>query len=327
MEKTINWGILGTGNIASIFARDLSYVDQANLLAVGSRTENRAKEFASTHKAERSYSSYSELVADPDIDIVYIATPHALHYSNATLCLNHDKAVLCEKPFMVNEKQCREVIEMAKYKGLFIMEAMWTRFLPLMSTIKELIQNNEIGELRAIHADFCFYNKFDTESRLFNPDLAGGALLDVGIYPVMLAHTFFGMPDSIQAQSHLGKSMVDESTSAILSYKNNKVATFQSSVTYSSPTEAILSGTEGFIKIHSRWFEMPGLTMHVNNNKPVVIKKPFEGRGFHFEIAEAHRCLHAGAIESEMMPHQHTLDISRILDTIREQVGLSYPFE
>ncbi len=327
MRNIVNWGILGTGNIASIFAKDLSFVDNANLLAVGSRTQKTANEFALKHNVERTYSSYSGLVADPDIDIIYIATPHTFHYQNSKLCLHHNKAVLCEKPFMVNEGQAREVFSIAKKKNLFVMEAMWTRFLPLMKTIRELINNGEIGELKAIHSDFCFYNIYNPESRLFNPDLAGGALLDVGIYPVMLAHTFFGEPENIRAFSTFSKSGVDENTSAIFTFKKSRIATFQSAVTYSSATEAVLSGTDGFMKIHSRWFEMPGLTLAKNNKEPTFIEKPFQGRGFHFEIAEAQRCLLTGKTESDLMPHKDTIEILRTLDRIREQVGLHYPFE
>ena len=327
MAELINWGILGTGNIASIFAKDLKLVPGANLMAVGSRSSDTAKDFGNRFGAERCYSSYADLASDPDVDIIYIATPHTYHFDNTRLCLINNKAVLCEKPFMVNTLQAKEIIELARQKNLFIMEAMWTRFLPLMDVLKKLISSGAIGELMSVQADFCFHNEFDINSRLFNPGLAGGALLDVGVYPVMLAHSFLGKPKSIKAIATIGQSGVDESTGAIFDYDHGKTAIIQSSVSYSSPTEAVLSGTKGYIKVKRRWFEMNSLTVHRIGKDPETIEKPYEGRGFHFEIKEAQRCIKNGEIESPLMPHADTLQVMEILDWIRDKISLKYPFE
>lgn len=327
MSEHVNWGIIGTGNIASIFAKDLKLVPDAKFLAVGSRSLDTANDFGDKFGAERSYSSYAELAADPDVDIIYIATPHTYHFENTRICLNNNKAVLCEKPFMVNARQAKEIINLARQKNRFIMEAMWTRFLPLMDVLKILISSGEIGDLMSVQADFCFHNNFDINSRLFNPGLAGGALLDVGVYPVMLAHTFLGNPNSIKAVATIGQSGVDESICAILNYDHGKSAVIQSSVSYSSPTEAVLSGTKGYIKVNRRWFEMNSLTVHRDGENPEIIEKSYEGRGFHFEIKEAQRCLKNGEIESPLMPHSNTLQVMEILDQIREKIGLKYPFE
>lgn len=327
MPDKLNWGIIGTGNIASIFAGDMAFVEDGRLLGVGSRSGKKADEFGKRFGIERSYSSYSDLAADPDIDIIYIASPHTFHFEHAVLCLENNKSVLCEKPFTVNTPQAAEVIRLAKDKNLFVMEAMWTRFLPLMKTLKDLVENGVIGKVMSIHADFCFYHEFDKSSRLFDPALAGGALLDVGVYPVMLAHTIFGKPKTIQANAFIGKTGVDESTSAIFDYGRGKIATFQSSVIYTSPLEAVLSGTKGYIKIHPRWFEMSSLSIYKDGYEPEIVQEHFDGRGFHFEIKEAQRCIRNGSVESSLMPHSDTIEIMETLDRIRDIVGLRYPFE
>lgn len=327
MPDKLNWGIIGTGNIASVFAGDMALVEDARLLGVGSRSEENANTFGKRFGIERCYASYSALAGDPDIDIIYVASPHTFHYEHSVLCLNNNKSVLCEKPFTVNSSQAKEVINLAKEKNLFIMEAMWTRFLPLLKTLKSLIENGEIGEIKSVQSDFCFYNEFDEKGRLFNAFLAGGALLDVGVYPVMLAHTIFGKPKSIQANAFIGKTGVDETTSAIFDYGQGKVATFQSSIRYKSSLVAVVCGTKGFIKIHPRWFEMSTLSIYREGMEPEVIQKPFEGRGFHFEIKEAQRCLRNGFVESPLMLHSDTVEIMESLDSIREIVGLKYPFE
>ena len=327
MLTKIRWGILGTGAIARKFAEGLWHVEGAELVAVGSRSSQTADAFATAFGVPRQYSSYHDLAADPDIDVVYIATPHTLHQANSLLCLQEGKAVLCEKPFTVNAREAAAVIDLARERKLFLMEAMWTRFLPLFAKLRELLAQGVLGELRLLQVDFGFRAGLNPTGRLFNPQLAGGALLDVGVYNLSLASLLWGRPAHIYTVAHLGETGVDEQSAVILSYAKGRLATLLSAIRTATPQEALLIGTDGWLKIHAPWWKATAMTLAVAAQEPQLIEVPFAGNGYNYEADEVGRCLRAGRIESAVMPLDETLAIMATLDEIRRQWGLRYPEE
>lgn len=323
----IRWGILGTGSIAAQFARGLAELNDASLVAVGSRTADAAAAFAQTFGVARSHASYAALANDPDVDVIYIATPHSLHKENTLLCLEAGKAVLCEKPFAINAQEAAEMIVAARSRGLFLMEAMWTRFLPHMARLRELIAAGTIGELRMLQADFGFRASFDPQSRLFDLALGGGALLDVGIYPVSLASMLFGAPTRIASMASLGATGVDEQSAMLFGYADGQLAILSQATRTSTPHEALLLGTSGRIRVHSSWWRATTMTLSVVGKPDELIEVPAPGNGYNYEAAEVGRCLRAGLTESSTMPLDETLAIMRTLDAVRAQWGLRYPGE
>lgn len=323
----IRWGILGTGSIAAQFARGLAELNDASLVAVGSRTADAAAAFAQTFGVARSHASYAALANDPDVDVIYIATPHSLHKENTLLCLEAGKAVLCEKPFAINAQEAAEMIIAARSRGLFLMEAMWTRFLPHMARLRELIAAGTIGELRVLQADFGFRASFDPQSRLFDPALGGGALLDVGIYPVSLASMLFGAPTRIASMASLGATGVDEQSAMLFGYADGQLAILSQATRTSTPHEALLLGTSGRIRVHSSWWRATTMTLSVVGKPDELIEAPAPGNGYNYEAAEVGRCLRAGLTESPTMSLDETLAIMRTLDAVRAQWGLRYPGE
>jgi len=320
----IRWGILGTGNIARQFSEGLKALPDAQIAAVGSRSAAKAEDFGTQFNAPRRHGSYEALAADPEVDIIYVATPHSLHCENALLCLNHGKAVLCEKPFMINAAQAREVIAAARSRGIFLMEAMWSRFFPLIDRVQTLIAEGAIGDLVFLQADFGFRADFNPASRIFNPELGGGALLDVGVYPISLASLLFGTPDSVSGWAQLGQSGVDEAVGIVLGYGAGRAALIATTVRANTAQEALLTGTKGRLKIHAPWWRPSSMTLSVGG-KDEVINVPFESNGYQYEAAEAMRCLREGKTESNRMPLDETLSILETMDTLRRQWGLRYP--
>lgn len=327
MNDIIRWGIIGTGNIAKQFARGLAVLPEAKLVAVGSRTKASAEAFGEMFDVPRRHISYENLAQDSEVDAVYIGTPHPLHRENSLLCLEAGKAVLCEKPFAINVAEAEEVINLARQKQLFLMEAMWTRFLPVLVRVRELLASQVIGQVRMLMADFGFRAQFDPQHRLFNPELGGGALLDVGVYPVSLASMVFGPPTRITGLAHLGPTGVDEQAAIVLGYGDGQIAILSASITTSTPQEAILVGTEGRIKIHSPWWKPTKLTLSASGQGDDLIEMPFTGNGYNYEAIEVMNCLRAGKLESDVMPLDQTLSIMQTLDNIRAQWGLRYPME
>jgi predicted dehydrogenase len=325
MADQIRWGILGTGNIAHQFARGLKSTPDAKLLACGSRSQESADAFGDMFNVPRRYDSYAALTHDPDIDVIYIGTLHPFHAENALLCLDAGKAVLCEKPFTMNAREADHIIRRAREGGLFLMEAMWTRFIPAMVKVRELIAAGVIGGVRMLTADFGFRFEFDPQHRLFNHELGGGALLDVGIYPIALAASLLGKPTEIVSQAHIGDTGVDEQSALIFKYAGGELALLSSAVRTETPQEACIMGTNGMIRIASRWW-MPGqFRLAVQGQPEQVFDLPFEGNGYNYEAAEVGRCLRAGLLQSPVMPLDETLAIMRTMDTIRAQWGLVYP--
>ncbi len=327
MADAIRWGIIGTGAIAKKFAADLKTIPNARLLAVGSRSPAGAQAFGKEFDIVHRHTSYEALAANPEIDCVYIATPHPFHYENAILCLNAGKAVLCEKPFALNVKQAEEVIQLARRKKILLMEAMWTRCFPIMHKLRELLAKQCLGEVQIVTADFGFRAEFDSKSRLFDPHLGGGALLDVGVYPLSFASMILGSPKEITGVGILGKTHVDEQTSITLKYHSDALAILHTSIRANTSCEATVIGTRGCIRIHSPFWKPSRMTIALDGKNEESIDLPYPGHGYHFEATEFMNCLRHGKVESPVMPLDETISILRTMDTLRGQIGVKYPME
>ncbi len=324
MTRMINWGILGPGSIAHRFATDLQQAPDATLLAVGSRDGAKAAEFAAKYGAPRAYGSYEELVADDQIDIIYVATPHTFHKAHTLLCLDHGKAVLCEKPLAVNATDATEMVARARSKDLFLMEAMWTRHLPIMAKVRQWLAEKRIGDVRIVTADFGFRASLNPEGRLFNPALAGGGLLDVGVYTIAFAQMVFGRaPTSIRATAEILETGVDGQTAMILQYDRGELALLSCAVRVSTPQEARIWGTEGSITIPDFW-HATNATLHVAGQEPLQVSA---AAGYHYEAIEADYCLRTGKRESALMTWEESLAVAGMMDAVRQQIGLVYPIE
>jgi predicted dehydrogenase len=326
MADKIRWGILGTGVIARKFATGLKAASGAELAAVGSRTQATANEFGNTFGVPRRHASYEELAHDPEIDVIYVSTPHPMHKDNSVLCLNAGKAVLCEKPFTINAIEAEAMISLARQKGLFLMEAMWTRYLPAVIKTRQLIADGILGEIRMIMADFGFRAEFDPQHRLFNPELGGGALLDAGVYPISFTSMIFGSPTQVTSLAQLGQTGVDEQSAYLLGYERGQLALLASAVRTDIPSEAIVMGTKGRIRLHSPIYCPTQLTLTLNGEDE-VIDAPLEGNGYNYQAVEVMNCLRAGKLESEIMPLDETLSIMKTMDQIRAPWDLKYPTE
>jgi len=321
------WGILGTGRIAGTLAEALAVLPDAELVAVGSRSAESADRFGDRFDVPRRHATYEALLADDDVDVIYVATPHTHHPQNTIDCLNAGRAVLCEKPFAINAALSQSMIDVARARKLFLMEAMWSRFLPAHQRFYELIEDGAIGEPRTLVADFGFAAPFDAKQRLFNPQLGGGALLDVGVYPLTLATRIFGEPESIVSSAHLGDSGVDEQSAAVLQYAGGAQATIGCAIRTETGQEACLYGTEGFLRLESPWYWTDRLTIGSRGKEPRTLHIPYEGNGYTHEAIEVMRCLGEGLTESPKMTHENTLQVMRLMDRIRAPWGLRYPQE
>ena len=331
MAEKIRWGILGTGSIARKFAEGLKALDDAELVAVGSRTQQSADAFGDAFGVPHRRASYEALASDADVDVIYVATPHALHKDNTILCLRAGKPVLCEKPFAINAREAEEMIRCARERKLFLMEAMWSRFFPITFKVRELLRGGVIGEPRMLTADFGFRTRINPKGRLFDPALGGGALLDVGVYPVSLSSMIFGTPTRIAGMAHLGETGVDEQAAIILGFPGGALSILYTAIRTRTPQEAVIMGTHGQIRIHSAWWRPTKMTVtgfaQRDTASPEVVELPYEGNGYNYEAAEVMQCLHAGKQESDLMPLDETLAIMRTLDEIRAQWHLKYPME
>ncbi|MGG4554453.1 Gfo/Idh/MocA family protein [Paenibacillus humicus] len=326
-RKTIRWGIMGTGWIAEKFAADLTHVSNGEGIAVGSRTLNSANQFAAKFNIPRAYGSYEELVSDPEIDAIYVATPHPFHRDSVITALSGGKAVLCEKPFTVNSRELEEIIALAKEKRLFLMEAMWTRFLPPIIQVRQWLEEGRIGEIKLLKAEFGFRSDWNPSGRLLNPELGGGALLDAGIYPVSFASMIFGPnPEQVWSTAHIGETGVDEHFSILLDYGQGRSASLHGAVRLALTNEAYIYGTEGSIHIPS-FLNATKAVLHVNGQEPVEVKDDRAAVGYAFEAEEVGRCLLAGETESSAITLAESLGIMQLLDQLRAQWGLKYPFE
>ncbi len=328
MDKEIRWGILGSGRIAKSLADGLSVLPDGKLVAVGSRSQESADAFGDLYQVPRRHSSYEALANDPEVDVIYVATPHSLHKENTLLCLEGGKAVLCEKPFAVNADEAREMVAVARERNLFLMEGMWSRFPPGMVKVRQLIADGALGELRSLQADFGFKAKNrDPEGRLFNPALAGGSLLDIGIYPVSLSSMLFGKPEEIVSTWQRGETGVDEQAAYTFRHPGGALSVMHSSLQAQTAQEAVIAGTEGRIRIERQCWRPQEILLTRNDDSEERFSLPFEGNGFNYEAAEVMRLLRAGKKESEIMPLDESIAIMETLDAIRAQWGLRYPME
>jgi predicted dehydrogenase len=327
MQKQVRWGLMAPGGIAHTIARDFKLAG-IEFQAVGSRSSERAEAFAAEHGIAKSYGSYQELVADGDIDVIYIASPHSEHFANGKLALEGGKHILVEKPFTINAAQARELAALAESRGLFAMEAMWTRFLPHMVRIRELLAEGALGEIVAVEASHNQSLPAERHPRLHDLALGGGATLDLGVYPIAFAVDVLGVPERVTALGRLSQTGVDESVAASLSYRSGAVASLQTTLLSKAATTASISGTLGSIQISQNFYELAEFRRYDANYQLVEhFTERAPGRGMQLQAVEVERCLAANKLESELMPLSDTIAVAEIMDEIRDQIGLRYPGE
>lgn len=330
MLKTVEplrWGVLGTGNIAAQFVGDMALQSADRVLAVGSRSRGGADAFADRFSLPIRHSSYEALVCDPDVDAVYVATPHPQHHAHALLAIRAGKAVLVEKPFTINGFEARELVAEATARGTFLMEAMWTRFLPGVVKMRELIASGQLGELRSFTADFGEFFAEDAMHRAYAPELGGGALLDLGVYPVSFASMLFGRPRHVVAVSHPAFTGVDSQTAVILHYSGGQQAILFSTMETHTATRASINGRLARIEIDGDFLVPSPFQLIERDGKTEHFDIAHEGRGLRHQALEVARCLRAGLTESPVMPLAETVSVMDTLDEIRRQIGLRYPSE
>jgi predicted dehydrogenase len=327
MTDRLRWGILGTGGIARLFTSDLNLTDRA-VTAVGSRTQQSADAFASAFGIPRAHGSYEALAADPEVDVIYVSTPHPFHAEGARLALEHGKHVLVEKPFTLNAAEARAVVDLAAAKGLVVLEAMWTRWLPHMVRVRELLASGALGEVRAVLADHDQKLPVNPEHRLQNPALGGGALLDLGIYPVSFAWDVFGAPSSVHAISSPTATGVDRQTAIIFGYPGGEQAVLHTQLDARGPSTAAIIGTEARIQIDPVWYTPTSFSL-IDPSDAVIerFEQEVPGRGMQFQAFEVERLVAAGTVAGEVLPPEQSVAIMGTLDEIRRQIGLRCPGE
>ncbi|MEP6599911.1 MAG: Gfo/Idh/MocA family oxidoreductase [Actinomycetota bacterium] len=318
----MRWGIAGPGRIANDLAPDFVHVAGAELVAVGSRSADRAAAFAARHGIERSYGSYRELLDDPDVDAVYIATPHPQHQAIALAALSAGKAVLVEKAFTATLAGAEQVVAAATEHGVFAMEAMWTRFQPAMVRLRELLADGAIGRVRGVQADLGILRDVDPADRLFAPELGGGALLDLGVYVVSFADMVLGPPDRVTAHGSIGSTGVEIDTALLLGYPDGASASLITSLHSAMPGQARVFGTAGWIDVLPRFHHPSQLVLHRPDVLPQTITEPPLGAGYAHELIEVTNCVRAGALQSATMSLSDTLAVQRVLDQAADQVGV-----
>lgn len=316
MKDVYRWGIIGAGKISEKFAEGLKSASKADCYAVASRDISKAEDFAAKNGFKKAYGSYEALLDDPDVDIVYIATPNNYHYANTLSALNAGKNVLCEKPFALNSNELKEMIDLARSKKLFLMEALWSRFLPSIIKVKDLIDSNHLGKAHIVQADFGFFSEYNPEGRLFNPALGGGSLLDIGIYPVFLSLFLFGYPDEISVLSVKSPSGTDNTNGILFSYKDGKVSSLMSSFAVNLDTEARIFCDKGKITLN-RMFHCPSSVIVSDGDKTEKLPIEFSGNGYNYEADEVMRCLDLSLTESPYWNLDSSIKLMKLLDEIR----------
>ncbi len=326
MINKIKWGVISTGHISNKFAEALKILPEAELVAVASRTQEKADAFARKHEAPRAYASYEALANDPGIDVVYIGTPHTFHLENSVLCMKHGKAVLCEKALTINAEEAREMVRVARENNVFLMEAMIPRQIPLLQKVKRWIGEGRIGEVRMIKAARCARHDFPPGARQLNPELGGGALLDVGVYVISFTQMFMGKkPVEVMGLSHIGEWGSDEQGVAVLKYDDGEIADLSFALRTATVNDAYIFGTDGYIKVHEL-FAVPHKASLIIDRKEVdVLEEPIIGNALNYEAEEVMRCLRKGLKESPHMPLDESVMIMEIMDEIRKPWGLVYP--
>ncbi|KUJ61979.1 oxidoreductase [Flavobacteriaceae bacterium CRH] len=321
-KNSIKWAIIGLGNIANQFATDLLLVDDAELVAVASRNQDNANEFAGKYNCPKAYDSYEALFADPEVDIVYIATPHNSHAELSIKALQNGKHVLCEKPIAISYADAVRMIEASRKQNKFFMEAFWTRFIPSVLDVLSKVKNGEIGQVNYIKADFAFIGSETEGRRLFDKKSGGGALFDIGVYPLFLSYIMLGIPKEIIAKSIFHKNDIDLQTAMILNYDNAQ-AVLHASIVSESDMKAVIGGTKGRIELNAPWFMADGYAI-VKDEIENTFSLPNLGKGYTYEVMECHKSIRNNQIESELWSHQNSLDLSKIVEEIKNQIGLSF---
>ena len=324
--SNFRWGIIGTGGIAQTFAEDLKRLDGHIVAAVGSRSLTSAEKFAEQFPDAVPYGSYEELVT-ADVDAIYVATPHPMHYENALLAMRAGKPVLCEKAFTVNARQARALVEYAQENQIPLMEAMWSRFLPHLQQVKQLVVDGVLGEITNIVADHGQFIPYERAPRLWEPELGGGALLDLGIYPLTLAHLILGSPVSIHAEATLTDKKVDLNTSMLLRYASGAHALLSCTMASRGSVSAMIVGDKARIEIDGSFYAPSSFRVITRDGDVTEYPKSYEGHGLREEASEFARVVRSGEIESPLMTHQTSIELMEMMDSIRAQIGVTYPSE
>jgi predicted dehydrogenase len=324
--SNFSWGILGPGGIAQAFAKDLTFIEGHTIGAVGSRSIANAEKFANTFGGT-AYGSYEELVADSSIDAIYVATPHPAHHDNVILALNAGKPVLCEKPFSVNAKQAQAMVDAAAKNKVALMEAMWARFLPHYAKVREIVASGVLGPILSIHADHGQRLADQGIARLVDPQLAGGALLDLGIYPISFAHMILGNPTSITSKAVMTDRGVDAQTSMIFSYDNGAQAVLTTTMIEQTPCRAVVAGLHGWLEIDRTFYNPASMRVILNDGSVTEYPSAYTGHGLREQAESFKHIVQSGAVESKVLTWKDTVDIMKSMDTVRSQIGLTYPFE
>ncbi len=325
--RTYNWAILGLGNIAHKFAEDLALLPQARLHAVASRSLAKAQAFAAKFDVPHAVGCYEDLLAVPGVDVVYIATPHSEHHAHALLCLRAGLPVLCEKAFARNAGQAREMIGVAQARQVFLMEAFWTRFFPAIAQALDLVQAGVIGEVKHLVADFGFAAPYEPQGRLFNPVLAGGGLLDIGVYPLFISQLFLGEPAAVRAVSTPAGTGVDLNCAVALAYASGATASLFSTLAAPTDNRCVLYGTKGQLQLTGRFHAPSGVQVQLPGQPVRLISCATQGHGYHYEAAHVQECLAQGLRESPLLPLAFSQELMQLLDAVRDQIGLRYPGE
>jgi predicted dehydrogenase len=324
VNTDIRWGVVGPGRIADKVVQDFGVVEGARAVAVASRSLQRAEAFAARHGIERSYGSYAEILADPDVDVLYVATPHPQHHAVALAALDAGTALLVEKAFTATTAGAAEVVDRARATGVFTMEAMWTRFQPAVVALRDLVADGAIGEVRAVQADLGVAAPYDPTDRLFDPAQGGGALLDLGVYPVSFAQMLLGTPTSVTATGSRFPTGVDAEAALLLAYDDGRSATVTTSLRHALPGQARVFGTTGWIDVLPRFHHPQTIVLHRAGAEPETITRPQLGGGYSHELIEVTEGVRAGRAESAVMPLADTLAVQTVLGQAAEQLGVRH---
>ncbi|MEX5720131.1 Gfo/Idh/MocA family protein [Geodermatophilus maliterrae] len=324
MSREIRWGVVGPGRIAQNVMGDFAHVEGAKPVAVASRSADRAEAFAERHGLERAYGSYAEILADPDVDVLYVATPHPQHHAVALAAIDAGKALLVEKAFTATTAGAAEVVDRARERGVFVMEAMWTRFQPAVVALREMVADGAIGEVRSVQADLGVDRAYDPADRLFALELGGGALLDLGVYVVSFAQMLLGAPDTVTTAGSAYPTGVDAEAALLLGWDDGRTATLTTSLRYPTPGQARVFGTGGWIDVLPRFHHPETIVLHRTGAEPETITRRPDGVGYSHELAEVTACLQAGRTESAVMPLADTLAVQDVLGRAAEQLGVAH---
>lgn len=320
----IRWGILGPGRIAHKFAQDLLTLPEAQLYAVASSSQQRADEFAKQYGATHAFGKYDDLLTLSDLDVVYVATPHTLHYENVLMLLKAGIAVLGEKPFAMNSQQVQEMVETARQNKVFLMEALWSRFMPGIVKALDLARSGAIGKVVSVKADFGFKAQFAPEGRLFNKALGGGALLDIGIYPLFLSYLMLGKPVSIKASATFGSTGTDEQCGMVLTYTDGQLALLDCTLQAKTDCIGIIQGELGQLRIHSRFHETKAITLHLEEQEPTLFDFDRNTFGYDYEAKHVMQCLAEGRTESPLWSLDDSINLMALLDAVGAEAGIAY---